>query len=300
MFVVRSLKIGLYLLVALLVAACSRPIANFTIQGETTAPTKISFENRSEKADSFYWDFGDGNTSSDSSPVHRYRSSGNYVVSLKAMKEGKTKGRVKEERLVIDAPTECLVEIETPFGNMLLRLFDDTPKHQENFQKLAQEGFFDSLLFHRVIDGFMIQGGDPNSRNAKAGAGLGSGGPGYTIPAEFVDTLIHLKGRLAAARQGDRVNPRKNSSGSQFYIVHGRTFTDQELNRLEAQNGQRYSPDQREAYKTIGGAPFLDGNYTIFGEVVEGLDVIDKIAKVNKDGRDRPREDVWMVVHLIN
>ncbi|NET32073.1 MAG: PKD domain-containing protein [Cyanothece sp. SIO1E1] len=300
MFAVRSLKLGLYLLAALLVAACSRPIANFTIQGETTAPSKISFENMSEKADSFYWDFGDGNTSSDSSPVHRYRTSGNYVVSLKAMKEGKTKGRVKEERLVIDAPTECLVEIETPFGDMLLRLYDDTPKHQENFQKLAQEGFFDSLLFHRVIDGFMIQGGDPNSRNARPGAGLGSGGPGYTIPAEFVDTLIHLKGRLAAARQGDRVNPRKNSSGSQFYIVHGRTFTDQELNRLEAQNGQRYSPDQREAYKTIGGAPFLDGNYTIFGEIVEGLDVIDKIAKVKKDGRDRPLEDVWMVVHFIN
>lgn len=300
MFVVRSLKFGLYLLAALLVAACSRPIANFTIQGETTAPTKISFENMSEKADSFYWDFGDGYTSSDSSPVHRYRSSGNYVVSLKAMKEGKKKGKVKEERLVINAPTECLVEIETPFGNMLLRLFDDTPKHQENFQKLAQEGFFDSLLFHRVIDGFMIQGGDPNSRNAKPGAGLGSGGPGYTIPAEFVDTLLHLKGRLAAARQGDRVNPKKNSSGSQFYIVHGRTFTDQELNRLEAQNGQRYSPDQREAYKTIGGAPFLDGNYTVFGEILEGLDVIDKIAKVKKDGRDRPRDDVWMVVHLIN
>ncbi len=300
MFVVRSLKLGLYLLAALLIAACSRPIANFTIQGETTAPSKISFENMSEKADSFYWDFGDGNTSSDSSPVHRYRTSGNYVVSLKAMKEGKTKGRVKEERLVIDAPTECLVEIETPYGDMLLRLYDDTPKHQENFQKLAQEGFFDSLLFHRVIDGFMIQGGDPNSKNARPGAGLGSGGPGYTIPAEFVDTLIHLKGRLAAARQGDRVNPKKNSSGSQFYIVHGRTFTDQELNRLEAQNGQRYSPDQREAYKTIGGAPFLDGNYTIFGEIVEGLDVIDKIAKVKKDGRDRPLENVWMVVHFIN
>ncbi|MBX2875042.1 MAG: peptidylprolyl isomerase [Saprospiraceae bacterium] len=300
MIVVRSLKVGLYLLVAILVAACSRPIANFTIQGETTAPTRISFENMSEKADSFYWDFGDGATSSDSSPVHRYRSSGNYVVSLKAMKEGKTKGRVREERLVISAPNECLIEIETPYGNMLLRLFDDTPKHQENFQKLAQEGFFDSLLFHRVIDGFMVQGGDPNSRNAKPGTALGSGGPGYTIPAEFVDTLKHLRGRLAAARQGDRVNPKKNSSGSQFYIVHGRTFSDQELNRLEAQNGQRYSPDQREAYKTIGGAPFLDGNYTVFGEVVEGLEVIDKIAKVGKDGRDRPKEDIWMVVHLIN
>lgn len=300
MFAVRNLKIGLYFVAAVLMAACSRPIANFAIQGETTAPTRISFENMSEKADSFYWDFGDGTTSSDSSPVHRYRSSGNYVVSLKAMKEGKTKGRVKEERLIIDAPTECLVEIETPYGNMLLRLFNETPKHQENFQKLAQEGYFDSLLFHRVIDEFMVQGGDPNSKNAKPGTSLGSGGPGYTIPAEFVDSLIHLKGRLAAARQGDRVNPQKKSSGSQFYIVHGRTFTDQEISRLEAQNGRRYSPDQREAYKNIGGAPFLDGNYTVFGEIIEGLDVIDKIAKVKKDRRDRPSTDVWMVVHLIN
>lgn len=300
MFAVRSLKLGLFLMASILLATCSRPIANFAIQGEKTAPTRISFENMSEKADSFYWDFGDGTISTDSSPVHRYRSSGNYLVTLKAMKAGKKKGRVKEERLVIDAPTECLVEIETPFGNILLRLFNETPKHQENFQKLAQEGYFDSLLFHRVIDGFMIQGGDPNSRHAKPGASLGSGGPGYKIPAEFVDTLIHLRGRLAAARQGDRVNPQKKSSGSQFYIVHGKTFTDQELNRIQAQNGLRYSPAQREAYKTIGGAPFLDGNYTVFGEVVEGLEVVDEIAKVKKNNRDRPHEDVWMVVRLIN
>lgn len=300
MLEVKSLKFGSYVIASLLLAACSRPIANFAIQGEKTAPTRISFENMSEKADSFYWDFGDGTISTDSSPVHRYRNSGNYLVSLKAMKEGKKKGRVKEERLVIDAPTECLVEIETPFGNMLLRLFDETPQHQENFQKLAQEGFFDSLLFHRVIDEFMIQGGDPNSRNAKPGTSLGAGGPGYTLPAEFVDTLIHLKGRLAAARQGDRVNPQKKSSGSQFYIVHGKTFTDQELNRIQAQNGLRYSPDQREAYKTIGGAPFLDGNYTVFGEVIEGLEVVDKIAKVQKGRGDRPRNDVWMIIHLIN
>jgi len=296
----KSIGLGLFIGGLFLLGSCARPIANFAIQGEKTAPTKISFENMSEKADSFYWDFGDGTTSVDSSPVHRYRSSGNYLVSLKAMKEGKKKGRLKEERLIIEAPTECLVEVETPFGNMLIRLFDETPKHQENFQKLVQEGFYDSLLFHRVIDGFMVQGGDPNSRDAKPGARVGSGGPGYTIAAEFSDTLIHLKGRLAAARQPDRVNPKKNSSGSQFYIVHGRTFTDRELDQLQAQSGNRYSPAQREAYKTIGGYPPLDGNYTVFGQVIEGLEVIDEIAKVKKLPGDRPREDVWMVIHLIN
>lgn len=283
-----------------LLAACARPIADFTIQGETKAPTRLSFENTSEKADTFFWDFGDGKTSTEASPNHRYSSSGNYLVTLKAMKEGKKKARIKEQRLVIDAPIECLVEIETPFGLMLLRLFDSTPKHQENFQKLAVEGFFDSLLFHRVIDGFMVQGGDPDSKHAKPGAPLGTGGPGYTIPAEFVDTLIHLKGRLAAARQGDNVNPQKKSSGSQFYIVHGRTFTDQELDQLQAQQGFRYAPAEREAYKTIGGAPFLDRNYTVFGEVIEGLEILDKIATVPKDGRDRPRENIWMIVRLIN
>ena len=192
------------------------------------------------------------------------------------------------------------VKLETTQGDIVIELYKEMEITSGNFEKLVKEGFYDGVIFHRVIDGFMIQGGDPNSRHAKPGTSLGSGGPGYTIPAEFVDTLIHLRGRLAAARQGDRVNPQKKSSGSQFYIVHGRTFTDEELNRIQAQNGLRYSPAQREAYKTIGGAPFLDGNYTVFGEVIEGLEVIDEIATVKKNNRDRPQEDVWMVVRLIN
>lgn len=278
-------------------SSCSRPIANFSYSGNTKVLEPISFENTSEKAETYEWEFGDGNTSGEVSPKHVYKSSGNFLVRLKATKEGKTK--VKEERIVVDAPKECLVELETEFGTMLIQLYDATPNHQENFTKLVEQGFYDSLLFHRVIDGFMVQGGDPDSKNAKAGQPLGSGGPGYRIDAEFVDTLVHHKGALAAARQGDQVNPQKQSSGSQFYIVQGRPLTDDQLNRIEAQKGIRYSTKQREAYKTLGGTPFLDREYTVFGKVIDGLEVIDEIANVQKNDRDRPIKDVIMKMRLI-
>lgn len=287
----------LLLLVALV--ACGRPIANFTISADDTiAPAEIQFDNSSEKAETYEWDFGDGNSSKETSPSHRYRSSGNYEVVLRAT-NAKNKSRETTKRLVIDAPEQCLVEIETPFGNMLAVLYDVTPQHQDNFTKLADEGYFDEMLFHRVIDGFMIQGGDPDSKNARPGQPLGGGGPGYQIPAEFVDTLVHIKGALAAARTGDRVNPQKESSGSQFYIVHGKPQSENSLTRVEAQRGVYYTKDQKEAYLEKGGAPFLDGNYTVFGQVISGLDIIDKITDVKTDGRDRPVEDVKMKIRLI-
>ena len=226
-------------------AACARPVAKFTYSGEMIAPAEIQFENQSEKATSYQWDFGDGNTSEKAEPSHRYLSSGNYLITLTAVNE-KGKKKVKEERLVINAPTACLVELETAYGNMIIQLYDATPKHQENFIKLIEDRFYDGLLFHRVIDGFMVQGGDPKSKNARKGQPLGSGGPGYTIPAEFVDSLVHVRGALAAARMGDNVNPEKSSSGSQFYIVHGRTVNEESLNRIESQKGVRYSKKQRE------------------------------------------------------
>lgn len=283
--------------VMVLIASCSRPVANFSYSGDAQVLDTISFENTSEKAETYEWEFGDGNTSDQASPEHVYKSSGNYLVRLKASRDGKT--RVKEERIVVDAPEECLVELETEFGSMLIQLYDDTPKHQENFTKLVEQGFYDSLLFHRVIDGFMIQGGDPESKNADAGKPLGSGGPGYKLDAEFVDTLVHLKGVLAAARQGDQVNPQKKSSGSQFYIVQGRPLTDDQLNRIEAQKGIRYPKKIREAYKSQGGTPFLDREYTVFGKVIKGMEVIDEIAKVQTDPRDRPTKDIIMKMRLI-
>ena len=191
---------------------------------------------------------------------------------------------------------KTLVEIETEFGTMTVELYDSTPKHKENFVKLIKEGFYDDLLFHRVMNNFMIQGGDPNSRGAAPGARLGSGGPGYTIPHEI--GAPHFKGVLAAARQPDSVNPEKNSSGSQFYIVHGEPQTDQQLDMFQSRKGITYNESQRAKYKEMGGYPFLDMDYTAFGEVVEGFDVIDKIAAVQTDPANRPLADVKMKVRI--
>ncbi|MEE0918284.1 MAG: peptidylprolyl isomerase [Bacteroidales bacterium] len=192
-----------------------------------------------------------------------------------------------------------MVIISTDLGEMKAILYNETPLHKENFIKLAKEGYFDGCLFHRVIDGFMIQGGDPDSKTAKPGQMLGQGGPGYTIPAEFKQELIHKKGALAAARMADQVNPQKASSGSQFYIAQGKSYTENELNMLSSRMGKAFNKQQIEAYTTVGGVPFLDYEYTVFGEVVEGLEVIDKIAAVEKDRRDRPVQDIKMTIKVV-
>ena len=189
------------------------------------------------------------------------------------------------------------VLLQTNIGDILIRLSDSTPLHRDNFLKLVKQGFYDSVLFHRVIKNFMIQSGDPDSKTAPGGQPLGNGGPGYTIPAEFRRALFHKKGIIAAARQSDDVNPGKESSGSQFYITQGKVFTDAGLDSVETYrlNGRKIPQDQREVYKTIGGTPHLDQNYTVFGEVISGLDVIDKIAAVatsKAQDRDRPLENV--------
>ena len=186
-------------------------------------------------------------------------------------------------------------EIETNHGTFKVMLYNSTPKHKENFIKLANEGFYDNLLFHRVIKEFMVQGGDPDSKGAAPDKRLGGGGPGYQIDAEI--GAPHLKGTLAAARNN---NPEKKSSGSQFYVVHGKKWTDQELDRLEQQKGIKYNETQRQLYKEQGGSAFLDNDYTVFGEVVEGIDVIDKIANVPTGQSDRPVQDVTMKVRILN
>lgn len=184
------------------------------------------------------------------------------------------------------------VEMQTSSGNIVILLYDDTPLHRDNFIKLAGEGVYEGTLFHRVIKGFMIQGGDPDSKNAKAGQMLGEGDLGYKIPAEFRENHINKRGALCAARQGDDVNPRKESSASQFYIVQGRKWSDGEMNMMEQRFGKKYSDEHRKIYAEEGGAPHLDGDYTVFGEVLEGMDVVDKIAAVKTDPMDRPLEDV--------
>ncbi|MDH4296527.1 MAG: peptidylprolyl isomerase [Cyclobacteriaceae bacterium] len=244
---------------------------------------------------------------------------------------------------------DYVVTIRTDYGDMVAILYDETPKHKQNFIKLAKEHYFDSTLFHRVIAGFMIQGGDPDSKKAQPGAPLGRGGPGYTIDAEFNPKLIHARGALSAARLSNQQNPSKASSGSQFYIVQGSKMTEEELKldqakfdvalqrffqnpanrsaydsivslyqsgdikkyqamlihlkpRVEKETGieidRELTPEKLKVYTTVGGAPNLDGEYTVFGKIIQGLDVLDKIAAVETQPGDRPVVDVRMVVSV--
>ena len=189
------------------------------------------------------------------------------------------------------------IKISTDSGIIIVRLSDSTPLHRDNFAKLVKEGFYDSLLFHRVIPQFMIQGGDPTSKYAQPGMMLGNGGDNLSrIPAEFKPSLYHKKGVLAAARDG---NPEKASSACQFYLVEGKLWTDEQLNMLEQQKGVKYPPEQRINYKTIGGTPHLDGAYTVFGEVETGIEVIGKIANVSRDANNRPLGDLRMKMEIL-
>lgn len=253
----------------------------------------------------------------------------------------------------IKVPVVALVS--TNYGNFKIKLYNETPLHRDNFSKLTKENYYDSLLFHRVIKNFMVQGGDPDSKNAASGIALGNGGPDYTIAAEFDTSFINKKGALCAAREGDNVNPEKRSSGSQFYIVTGRTFNDGELDimekrvniqkknsfileyinrpenisikskfdslqRVKNQNELnilvkeienkalpeyetmskfKFSSKHREIYKTVGGAPHLDGAYTVFGEVIEGMNVVDSISQVQTGKSDRPMKDIMFSIKII-
>ncbi len=280
---------------ALFMFSCAKPIANFTYDVEKkVAPSPIKFKNQSKKAESYEWDFGDGKTSSQTNPHHVFKTSGNYTIILKAKKGEKVS--TFEQKIFVEEPLDCLIELQTEFGNMTIKLYNSTPKHRDNFIKLVEDGFYDGLLFHRVINGFMIQGGDPESKDAPANKGLGSGGPGYQIPAEFNQDNVHVKGALAAARTN---NPEKKSSGSQFYIVHGKPVSADAMDAICGKKGITYSPDIRKEYLEKGGTPFLDNEYTVFGKVIDGLDIIDKIAATKTGKSDRPAEDVKMTMKVI-
>ncbi len=193
--------------------------------------------------------------------------------------------------------TNRMVVIETSLGNIEIELYDTTPTHRDNFIKLAEEGFYDGLLFHRVIPGFMAQGGDPDSKNSPPGNPLGQGGPGYKLDAEI--GALHYKGALAAARMNDAVNPEKQSNGSQFYIVQGQPVVERLLQQIEQRNGITYTEEQKQKYLEVGGAPFLDNEYTVFGQVTQGLEVVDLLVALPRDGRDRPLENLEMKVKVI-
>lgn len=200
-------------------------------------------------------------------------------------------------------PKNQYVRIKTSYGECIIRLYNETPQHRDNFIKLTKQGFYNGTLFHRVIQNFMIQGGDPDSKDPKKaapGAELGNGDVGYTVPAEFKDSIFHKRGVLAAARDD---NPKKASSGCQFYIVEGKRYSAGKLDTLEKaprMNGHKFPQWQRDWYQSVGGTPQLDQNYTVYGEVVMGLDMVDRIAAVKTGERDRPVADVPMTVELLN
>jgi peptidyl-prolyl cis-trans isomerase B (cyclophilin B) len=200
------------------------------------------------------------------------------------------------------------VTIKTTAGDIQVKLYNETPLHRDNFVSLCKTKYFDGVLFHRVIDNFMIQSGDPDSKSKEPGKLYGDGGPSYTVPAEFqTPEIFHKRGSLAAAREGDRVNPERASSGSQFYLVKGRVYDDDEaLNAQAARINQRnaavgiesdytLSAEQRKTYKSVGGTPHLDSQYTVFGEIVTGYEVVEKISTVETDTNDRPLIDVWII-----
>ena len=221
------------------------------------------------------------------------------VKKTTVSKYTKTKPKPKAKQSVAALPAKARgvrVKITTDMGDIVVRLYDKTPLHRENFIKLVNQHFYDSLLFHRIIAGFMIQGGDPESKGALPDIMLGKGDAGYTIPAEFDSTLYHKKGALAAARNN---NPEKASSGCQFYIVQGKKYADDELNMIEMQRGVYFSPAKRMTYKMLGGTPNLDMNYTVFGEVESGIEVVDLIAAAQKNSFDRPVKDIRMKMEVV-
>jgi len=199
---------------------------------------------------------------------------------------------------VFAKPKHDFVKIKTSKGECIIMLYNQTPKHRDNFLKLSREGFYNGTLFHRVIKEFMIQGGDPDSKTAKPGQTLGEGDLKYRIEAEFRDSLFHKKGVLAAARDN---NPQKESSASQFYIVQGKKWTDATLDdvQMKRMNGRIIPELQRRVYKELGGTPHLDQNYTVYGEVVSGIEMIDAIAELKTGPSDRPVEDVSMMVSVL-
>ena len=207
------------------------------------------------------------------------------VCGLTACKPGQKKDGNMEK--------ETKLKIETSAGDIIVKLYNETPKHRDNFIKLAEEGTYEGTLFHRVIKDLMIQAGDPESKNAPKGKMLGAGDVGYTVPAEFVyPKYFHKKGALSAARQGDNVTPKKESSGCRFYIVTGKFFTEMELDKMTKEKGIEFTPEQKEAYMLEGGTPHLDGNYTVFGEVIQGMKVVDKIQFVETNADDRPTKNI--------
>lgn len=287
-------RLVFFSLSVIFLASCSSPDATFV--ANLTAPDgpkdEISFTNRSVNCEAYVWHFGDGETSTEANPAHKYNKFGDIQIILEG-KKGTSVDR-DTQYINIPEPPRKKVKIETEFGVMIAELFNSTPLHRENFLKLAEASYYDGLLFHRVMDAFMVQGGDPDSRDAEPQKMLGVGGPGYTIPEEYGER--HYKGRLAAARRPTN----SASSGSQFYLVEGKPYSSIELMNVASQYKLTYTEEEKKNYQVLGGTPFLDQQYTVFGQVIEGIEVIDKISAVDVNSANRPLEDIKMKVSIVN
>ncbi len=271
--------------------SCARPVAKFSHQESNTlvAPVEVSFQNTSTGADSYTWVIDDTLRYDTVDISHLFLESGRHTIKL-ISKKGQ-KQSIASKELIINPPTNCLVHLETNYGNMLLELSELTPKHRDSFARLVDAGYYDGIIFHRVIDGFMIQAGDNKLRKNK----YPNPTPKKETMPEFREELIHHKGALSAARMPDDVNPEKASSATQFYIVHGKELSDKSIDNYESSRPIDYTQDQRSMYKSVGGAPQLDGEYTIFGKLISGFDTLDKIAQIDTDNRDKPLEDVIII-----
>ena len=275
----------LFFTILLLATACSKPVANFLVEGDTQLISPITFTNISTNAEKYTWKVDDKIVSEDVNLQYNFYESGRHSVQLIATKGNKSVSESND--VFINPPTTCLVLLKTNFGNMTLSLNEETPMHLQNFVEMVNSGYYEGVIFHRVMDGFMIQGGDDKLRKTKFKGKIPD-----VIQPEINNSLYHIRGALAAARMPDEINPGKNSSSTQFYIVDGRSVDEDKLKDTESSKLINYSDEQIEGYLSNGGAPQLDGEYTVFGFLVDGFDVLESISVVKTNERDKSLEEV--------
>jgi cyclophilin family peptidyl-prolyl cis-trans isomerase len=278
--------------ICLVYSSCA-PKALFEVQKESSVvPTNISLKNLSKNSHEYIWEFSDGSTSTEVNPTLKLTKSGLQTIRLTSI-TGNKKASFQHS-FYLDAPDKCTALIKTNLGDMTVVLYDATPIHQENFIKLVKSNFYNNISFHRVISGFVAQVGDPSTIPADKKS-LNKTNPNYTLPAEIIDTMFHIRGTLAAARTPDEVNPRKESSGTQFYIIDGRKQSESQIQDYGYAKGITYPKHIINEYIKNGGSPQLDGEYTIFGKVVSGFHIIEAIMEIKTDEKDRPIDDITIL-----
>lgn len=281
-------EVFFFILLLILATACSKPVANFLIEGDNQLPSELSLINKSSNADSFIWMVNGNVISEDENALFCFYESGLQTIELKAIK-GSTE-KIYSQSFYTEAPENCMVLLKTNLGDMVLSLSEQTPNHLSNFVKLVNNDYYTGVVFHRVIDGFMIQGGDQKLRKTPY-----KGDAIEAFDNEIGNEMYHVRGALAAARMPDNVNPEKKSSGAQFYIVDGTPVDIEKLKDYESSQLINYTDDQINAYLKNGGAPQLDGEYTVFGHLVKGFDVLERISKVDTDEYNKPIDEVIII-----